>query len=53
MTATLSRLRSDWDAILAFSLAWIAIAVNLGPAYYFLLLFVVCCAYVIRVALKR
>ena len=53
MAAWLTSLRHNWDAVLAFTLAYIAIAVNLGPGYYFLCLYLTGCLYIIRLALKR
>lgn len=53
MGAWLQRLRCNWDALLAFGLFWTAIAIHLGPGYYFLFLYVLGCGYLIRVALKR
>jgi hypothetical protein len=53
MATWLTSLRSNWDALLAFSLAYLAIAMNLGPGYYFLTLYVTGCAYIVRTALKR
>lgn len=53
VTAWLGKLRGNWDAVLAFSLAWAAVAIRLGPGYYFLFLYLLGCAYIIRMALKR
>lgn len=53
MAAWVSGLRENWDALLALSLAFLAIALNLGPGYYFLTWYLVGCGYIIRVALKR
>jgi hypothetical protein len=53
MATWLTSLRSNWDAVLAFSLAYLAIAITLGPGYYFLTLYVTGCAYIVRTALKR
>jgi hypothetical protein len=53
MVAWFDNLRHDWDAVLALALAWIVIAVALGPVYYFLLLYVLSCTCVIRMALRR
>ena len=49
----LRRVAANWDVILAFALVWAAVAVYLGPGYYFFLLYLLGCIYVIRVALKR
>jgi hypothetical protein len=46
-------LRDNWDAVLALGLAWLIIALYLGPAYYFIGLFVLGCVYIIRYAVKR
>ncbi len=52
---------SDWlrtagqncDALLAILLVYAVVAIYLGPGWYFLLLYVCLCGYVIRTALKR
>jgi hypothetical protein len=53
MSDWLRSLRRNWDALLALTLTFTAIAVNFGPGYYFLSWYLVCSAYLIRVALKR
>lgn len=53
MTAYVQSLRRNWDALLAWSLVYLAVALNLGPGYFFLLWYLAGCAYVIRTALKR
>lgn len=53
MTERLAVYRQNWDAFLAFTLVWIAIAVSLGPVYYFLALYFGGCAYIIKIALSR
>jgi hypothetical protein len=49
----LRSLRRNWDTLLAGSLTLIAIGIYLGPVYYFVVWYVLGCAYIIRVALKR
>lgn len=53
MTERLAVYRQNWDALLAFALVWVAIAVNLGPGYYFLAFYLSGCAYIIKIALSR
>ncbi|MDP9237328.1 MAG: hypothetical protein M3P30_08025 [Chloroflexota bacterium] len=53
MVTYLHVLRGNWDAALAFTLMWLAIAITLGPGYYFLSLYLTGCAYIIKQALKR
>lgn len=53
MGVWLHRLRGNWDAVLAFTLLWTTIAIYLGPAYYFVLFYLLGCSYIIRIALKR
>jgi len=53
MSQWISTARSNWDALLALTLAFVAIAVTLGPGYYFATWYLVGCAYVTRTALKR
>ena len=53
MTNWLHRARQDWDALLAILLVYAAVAIWLGPGYYFALLYVCLCGWVIRTALKR
>ena len=53
MSNWLKSIRDNWDAILALGLSWLVIAVYLGPGYYFLILFVLGCLYIIRYAVKR
>jgi hypothetical protein len=45
-------LRRNWQVILAFTLVYAAIALNLGPAWVILAWFVNGCAYVIYLALR-
>lgn len=47
----LTQARSNWDALVAFFLAYLAVAVWLGPGYYFLVWWVVLDLYVLKVAL--
>ncbi|MBF6600084.1 MAG: hypothetical protein IVW36_06210 [Dehalococcoidia bacterium] len=47
----LTQARNNWDALLAFLLAYLAVAIWLGPAYYFLIWWVVLTLYVVKVAL--
>ena len=44
--------KKNWDAILALSLAWIALAIWVGPGYYFLVLWTLGSLYVLKVALE-
>ncbi|MEX2225211.1 MAG: hypothetical protein WEB52_02030 [Dehalococcoidia bacterium] len=53
MSDWLRSLRRNWDALLAFTLVFGAVGLYFGPGYYFLLWYVVGCAYFIQVALKR
>lgn len=53
MTAYLRRAAHDWQALLAFFLVYIAVAIWLGPAWFFLLWYTSLCGYVIHTALKR
>ncbi|MEX2245347.1 MAG: hypothetical protein WEC75_01555 [Dehalococcoidia bacterium] len=53
MGGWLRKAREHWNVLLAFALAWTAIAIHLGPGYYFLLLYVLGCVYIVRTALKR
>lgn len=53
MSNWLHQLGQNWDALLAILLVYVVVAIYLGPGYYFLLLFVSGCGYVIRTALKR
>lgn len=46
-------IRKNWDSLLAFSLAFLAVALNLGPGYFFLAAYLGGCGYIIRFALKR
>lgn len=45
-------IRQNWDSVLAISLASTAIALNLGPAWVFLGIFLGGCAYIIKIALR-
>ncbi len=53
MSNWLHRARQDWNALLAILLVYAVVAIWLGPAYYFVLLYVCLCGWVIRTALKR
>jgi hypothetical protein len=53
MSQWITTARSNWDALLAFTLCFIAIAVTLGPGYYFAIWYLLGCGYVVRTALKR
>lgn len=44
--------RKNWDAFLAFFLCYIAIAIWLGPGYYFLVWWTIGSLYVLKVALE-
>ena len=46
-------MRNNWELVLALALWWAAIAMMLGPGYYFLFLYLLGCGLIIRVALKR
>ncbi len=46
-------LRRNWDTALAFTLIYTAIAIYLGPAYFFVVWFLNGCAYIIHEALRR
>ena len=46
-------LRRNWDVALAVVLAYTAIAICLGPAYFFAAWFLNGCAYIIHTALRR
>ena len=46
-------LRGNLDAALAVMLASMAIAINLGPAWFFVAWFLGGCGYIIHTALKR
>ena len=52
MADFLRSLRRNWHAILAFTLAYAAIALNLGPAWVVLGWFFTGCAYIVYVALR-
>lgn len=52
MSDWLRSLVRNWDVLLGFSLAFLAVAIYLGPGYYFLLWYIIGCAYLIRAALK-
>jgi hypothetical protein len=52
MTDLLRSLRRNGVALLAFTLAYVAIALNLGPAFVIAGWFFNGCAYIIYVALK-
>lgn len=45
-------LTRNWQPLLAFTLAYTAIALNLGPAYMVVAWFLSGCAYIIYLALK-
>lgn len=45
-------IRQNWDSALAISLASAAIALNLGPGWVFLGIFLGGCAYIINIALR-
>ncbi len=53
MATWVASVRTNWDAVLAFTLVYVAIAMTLGPGFYFLFWYLCGCAYVIQVALKR
>jgi hypothetical protein len=53
MREWLATARRNWDVILALTLFFLAIAVTLGPGYYFAIWYLLGCGYVVRVALKR
>lgn len=53
MTDWLRSLRRNWDAVLALVLVSTVVGMYMGPGYYFLGWYVLGCAYLIRVALKR
>jgi hypothetical protein len=53
MSEWLRSLWRNWDALLAFTLVFAVVGIYFGPGYYFLLWYVIGCAYFIRVALKR
>lgn len=46
-------IRSNWDAVTAFVLAFTAIAIVLGPGWFFLTWYFAGCAYLIYLCLKR
>jgi len=49
----LAALRRDWDAVLAIFLVYLAVAIYLGPGYYFALWYLVLVACIVRTALRR
>jgi hypothetical protein len=49
----LSGVRKNFAAFLAFTLAYAAITLNLGPAYALAVWFLNGCAYIIFLALRR
>jgi hypothetical protein len=53
MSSLLRSMRRNWDALLAFFLAWTTVAIYLGPGYYFALLYVLTCLAIARTALRR
>lgn len=53
MTSWLQTARRNWDAFLAFGLVYFAIALVLGPGWYFLTLYLNGCVYIIHRALWR
>lgn len=53
MSRWLGSLRRNWDAAIALALGWAAVAIYLGPGYYFILLYVLLMLLIIRVALRR
>jgi hypothetical protein len=53
MTTWLRTAGQNLDVLLAILLVYVAVAICLGPAWYFLLWYVSLCGYVIRTALKR
>jgi hypothetical protein len=53
VTTWFSTLRENWHALLAVVLISAAVAIYLGPGYYFALCYVSLCGYVIHTALKR
>lgn len=53
MADWLHRARQDWHALFAILLGYAAVAIWLGPGYYFVLLYVCLSGWVIRTALKR
>lgn len=53
MEGVLRSLRQNWDFVLALLLAYAAIGINLGPAFFFVTGFLHGCGYIIHTALKR
>jgi hypothetical protein len=53
MASWFAALRRNWDAVLALSLFWAAVAIYLGPGYYFAVLYVLLCLLIARTALRR
>ncbi|HYM14618.1 MAG TPA: hypothetical protein VEZ14_03600 [Dehalococcoidia bacterium] len=53
MATWLAALRRNLDALLAFSLAWIVIAIYLGPGYFFAFLYLLLSLLIARTALRR
>lgn len=53
MASWLAGLRRNLDALVAFSLCWIVVAIYLGPGYYFAFLYLLLSLYIARTALKR
>jgi hypothetical protein len=53
MVGRLHSLRGNWDALLAFFLVYVAVAIYFGPGYYFALWYLSLCGCIVRTALKR
>jgi hypothetical protein len=53
MTSWIASLRRNWDTVLAFALFWAAVAIYLGPGWYFALFYIFLCLLIARTALRR
>ncbi|HZP56378.1 MAG TPA: hypothetical protein VFC53_02345 [Dehalococcoidia bacterium] len=49
----LRTLRQNLDALVAFTLCFVAVAMYFGPGYYFLAWWTIGTLYLVRVALRR